>query len=53
MELHTFSSFEQWIPAAIEGSMNEADEAIVYYNPKTIAHKKPRSYFNWRSERRF
>ena len=40
MELHTFSSLNSEFLQQYNGSMNEADEAIVYYNPKTIAHKK-------------
>jgi UDP-N-acetylmuramate: L-alanyl-gamma-D-glutamyl-meso-diaminopimelate ligase len=40
MELHTFSSLNSEFLKQYEGSMDEADEAIVYYNPKTIAHKK-------------
>lgn len=40
MELHTFSSLNSDFLKQYEGSMQEADEAIVYYNPKTIAHKK-------------
>lgn len=40
MELHTFSSLNADFLSQYAGSMNEADEAIVYYNPHTIAHKK-------------
>ena len=40
MELHTFSSLNSDFLKQYEGSMQEADEAIVYYSPKTIAHKK-------------
>ena len=40
MELHTFSSLNSDFLKQYDGSMKEADEAIVYYNPKTIAHKK-------------
>jgi UDP-N-acetylmuramate: L-alanyl-gamma-D-glutamyl-meso-diaminopimelate ligase len=39
MELHTFSSLNKQFLAEYAGSMSEADEAYVYYNPKTIAHK--------------
>ncbi len=40
MELHTFSSLNENFLAEYNGSMAEADEAIVYFNPHTIAHKK-------------
>lgn len=40
MELHTFSSLNNDFLNQYNGSMKEADVAIVYYNPKTIAHKK-------------
>ena len=40
MELHTFSSLNEDFLAQYSGSMNEADEKIVYFNPHTIAHKK-------------
>lgn len=40
MELHTFSSLNENFLKEYTGSMNTADEAIVYYNPHTIAHKK-------------
>ncbi len=40
MELHTFSSLNEKFLDQYAGSMNEADEAIVYFNPHTIAHKK-------------
>jgi len=40
MELHTFSSLNAAFLNQYKGSMNEADIAIVYYNPQTIAHKK-------------
>lgn len=40
MELHTFSSLNEAFLNEYKGSMNTADEAIVYYNPHTIAHKK-------------
>lgn len=39
MELHTFSSLNKKFLAEYSGSMSTADEAYVYYNPKTIAHK--------------
>jgi len=40
MELHTFSSLRQDFLKEYEGTMDKADEAIVYYNPKVIEHKK-------------
>jgi UDP-N-acetylmuramate: L-alanyl-gamma-D-glutamyl-meso-diaminopimelate ligase len=40
MELHTFSSLNENFLSLYAGSMNAADEAIVYYNPHTIEHKK-------------
>lgn len=40
MELHTFSSLTEDFLNQYKGSMDMADEAIVYYNPHTIAHKK-------------
>lgn len=40
MELHTFSSLNENFLEQYKGSMNKADEAIVYFNPHTIEHKK-------------
>lgn len=40
MELHTFSSLTEEFLKEYNGAMDTADEAIVYYNPHTIAHKK-------------
>jgi UDP-N-acetylmuramate: L-alanyl-gamma-D-glutamyl-meso-diaminopimelate ligase len=40
MELHTFSSLTEEFLNEYKGSMDLADEAIVYFNPHTIAHKK-------------
>jgi UDP-N-acetylmuramate: L-alanyl-gamma-D-glutamyl-meso-diaminopimelate ligase len=40
MELHTFSSLNENFLNEYKGSMDQADEAIVYFNPHTIAHKK-------------
>lgn len=40
MELHTFSSLNEAFLNEYKGSMNAADEAMVYFNPHTIAHKK-------------
>lgn len=42
MELHTFSSLTGEFLKEYAGSMDAADEAIVYFNPHTIAHKKLR-----------
>jgi UDP-N-acetylmuramate: L-alanyl-gamma-D-glutamyl-meso-diaminopimelate ligase len=40
MELHTFSSLTAEFLREYSGAMNAADEAYVYFNPHTIAHKK-------------
>jgi UDP-N-acetylmuramate: L-alanyl-gamma-D-glutamyl-meso-diaminopimelate ligase len=40
MELHTFSSLTQEFLNEYKGAFDAADEAIVYFNPHTIAHKK-------------
>ncbi len=40
MELHTFSSLTANFLDEYSGSMDAADEAIVYFNPHTIEHKK-------------
>ncbi len=40
MELHTFSSLNEAFLATYAHAMDEADEALVYYNPHTIAHKR-------------
>jgi len=40
MELHTFSSLNENFLEQYRGSMEKADEAIIYYNPDTIVHKK-------------
>jgi UDP-N-acetylmuramate: L-alanyl-gamma-D-glutamyl-meso-diaminopimelate ligase len=40
MELHTFSSLNEEFLSQYNGAMDLADEAIVYFNPHTIAHKK-------------
>ncbi|MFA7081540.1 MAG: Mur ligase family protein [Bacteroidales bacterium] len=39
MELHTFSSLNAEFLLQYNGSMDMADEAVVYFNPHTIAHK--------------
>ncbi len=43
MELHTFSSLNEDFLKEYEGSMALADEALVYFNPHTIEHKKLKS----------
>jgi UDP-N-acetylmuramate: L-alanyl-gamma-D-glutamyl-meso-diaminopimelate ligase len=40
MELHTFSSLNENFLELYKGSMDHADEPIVYFNPHTIEHKK-------------
>jgi UDP-N-acetylmuramate: L-alanyl-gamma-D-glutamyl-meso-diaminopimelate ligase len=40
MELHTFSSLNEKFLSEYNGSMKQADKAIVYFNPHTIEHKK-------------
>ncbi len=40
MELHTFSSLTEDFLPEYEGSMKDADEALVYYDPEVVAHKK-------------
>ena len=40
MELHTFSSLNANFLQEYHGSMAQADEAFVYFNPHTIEHKK-------------
>lgn len=40
MELHTFSSLTAGFLNEYKGSMNDADYAIVYFNPETVKHKK-------------
>jgi len=40
MELHTFSSLKKEFLPQYRHSMDMADEAIVYFNPKTIEQKK-------------
>lgn len=40
MELHTFSSLNEDFLLQYSNSLNEADTAIVYFNPHTIEHKK-------------
>lgn len=40
LELHTFSSLNKVFLPEYESKFNDADEAIVYFNPKVIEHKK-------------
>ncbi|MEN9639358.1 MAG: hypothetical protein RLZZ262_1226 [Bacteroidota bacterium] len=40
MELHTFSSLNKAFLSHYDQTMHLADEALVYFNPHTIAHKK-------------
>lgn len=40
LELHTFSSLKKEFIGNYAGSMNDADEALVYFNPKVVAHKQ-------------
>lgn len=40
MELHTFSSLSKDFLKLYQGSMSGSDTAVVYFNPKTIEHKK-------------
>ena len=40
IELHTFSSLNASFLKEYKNTMNAADKAIVYYNPKTIEHKR-------------
>ena len=40
MELHTFSSLNKKFLKEYKGSMDNPDTAIVYFSPKSLAHKK-------------
>ena len=40
MELHTFSSLKKEFLPHYENCMKDADEAIVYFSPDVVAHKK-------------
>ena len=40
MELHTFSSLNEAFLKTYAHAMDDANEALVYYNPHTIAHKR-------------
>jgi UDP-N-acetylmuramate: L-alanyl-gamma-D-glutamyl-meso-diaminopimelate ligase len=40
MELHTFSSLKKEFLSHYKGSMAASDEALVYFNPQVVAHKR-------------
>jgi UDP-N-acetylmuramate: L-alanyl-gamma-D-glutamyl-meso-diaminopimelate ligase len=40
MELHTFSSLKKEFLPLYKDAMKDADEALVYYSPEVVAHKK-------------
>lgn len=40
MELHTFSSLKKEFLPQYNGAMDKADEAIVYFSPEVVKHKK-------------
>lgn len=40
MELHTFSSLKKEFLPHYQNAMKAADEAVVYYSPEVVAHKK-------------
>jgi len=40
MELHTFSSLKKEFLPHYKDAMKKADHALVYFNPKVVAHKK-------------
>lgn len=40
LELHTFSSLNIKFLDLYKGAMNAADQAIVYFNPEVVAHKR-------------
>lgn len=40
MELHTFSSLNKDFLPQYKGTMDKADKAVVFYNPKVLEHKK-------------
>ena len=40
MELHTFSSLNKEFLKEYRNTMDSADTAIIYFNPKEIKHKK-------------
>jgi UDP-N-acetylmuramate: L-alanyl-gamma-D-glutamyl-meso-diaminopimelate ligase len=40
LELHTFSSLNPEFIKQYRGALDAADQAVVYYNPEAVAHKK-------------
>lgn len=40
MELHTFSSLKKEFLPQYQGAMDMADEAVVYFSPQVVKHKK-------------
>lgn len=40
MELHTFSSLQKAFLPQYNGAMSSADQALVYFSPEVVAHKK-------------
>jgi len=40
MELHTYSSLKKEFLPQYKGCMDAADHAYVYFNPRTVEHKK-------------
>jgi UDP-N-acetylmuramate: L-alanyl-gamma-D-glutamyl-meso-diaminopimelate ligase len=40
MELHTFSSLQKAFLPQYDGAMAAADQALVYFSPEVVAHKK-------------
>lgn len=40
LELHTFSSLNKTFLKQYDGTMTSADTAVVYYNPRTLEHKR-------------
>lgn len=40
MELHTFSSLKKEFLPQYKGAMDTADQALVYFSPDVVAHKK-------------
>ncbi|MFZ9027604.1 MAG: UDP-N-acetylmuramate--L-alanine ligase [Crocinitomicaceae bacterium] len=40
MELHTFSSLKKEFLPQYDGAMKHADQALVYFSPAVVAHKK-------------
>ena len=40
MELHTFSSLKKEFLEQYVGAMDAADQAVVYYSPEVVQHKK-------------